>query len=100
MSSWKVIDILSGNSISVTPSWKWNGQEGNKVVINGYLVSLPNLPNTVAEVMAKARLSSTIKDKEISLRNPTIAENGTIYCDVFLNDIDISKYFVDFGKVH
>jgi len=96
--AWKVIDILSGNHIKISPKWKWAGQSGDKVLVKGYLVSLSGLPAELAEVMAKNRLSSTIKDKEITLRNPTKAENGVLYCDVFYNDINISKYFADFGK--
>lgn len=99
MNSWKVTEILSGNKIKVQPNWKWEDQSGHTVIIIGYAVSLSGLPEEVAETLAKNRLSSTIKDKEVVLKNPTKIEEGVLHCEVYLNDVNISKYFVDFNKV-
>ena len=33
-----VKNILSGDSVEVVPSWKWNEQTNNKVIIKGYSV--------------------------------------------------------------
>jgi hypothetical protein len=99
MNSWKVTEILSGNKIKVQPNWKWEGQSGHTVLIIGYAVSLSELPTEVAETLAKNRLLSTIKDKEVVLKNPIKIVDDVLHCEVYLNDVNISKYFVDFNKV-
>jgi len=98
MNSWKVIEILGGNKIKVLPNWRWNEKSGHAVVIIGYSVSLPDIPNEVAETLAKKRLATTILNKEIVLKNPVSVEGGVLHCEVYLNDINIAKYFVDFNR--
>jgi hypothetical protein len=100
MNSWKVTEVLGGNKIKVLPNWKWKDQSGHTVLIIGYAVSLTDLPQEAAENLAKNRLISTIKDKEIVLKNPIkIDGDGVLHCEVYLNEVDVSKYFVDFNKV-
>jgi hypothetical protein len=96
--AFKVTEILSGNKIRIVPKWVWNGQNGHEVIVNGYKVSLDGLPFEFAQSLAKNRLISTIKDKEITLKNPIKIEEGVLYCDVYYNEINISKYFADFNK--
>lgn len=93
MALFKVTNIIDGNTITVD-GWKWNNYTGKSVKIVGYNVNGEN-QNT----FAKSKLEILLKEKSIELKNVQKAEfsippgNDTIYCEVFLNDINIAQYF-------
>lgn len=89
MALFKVTKIIDGNTIEVEGwSWKEKSFSGKIVKIQGYDAS------PISELI----LRTLILDKEVDLKTVIKAEKGTqsgtdiLYCSVFLNDIDISKY--------
>jgi hypothetical protein len=93
MSEFNVISIIDANTIKVSPSWKWREKTGNLVKIN---LSIDNTSIPEIEVF-KSRLKDLLQDKFIELKNPTHIDEPEekIYCYVFLNGVNISKYFPD-----
>jgi|GEM_PF-2895880 len=93
MALFKVVDIISADTIRVS-GWQWSGHKGNLVKI----VGLRNYSsNSDYDTFAKNQLHVLLKDKQVELKG-VISVNGpvseeTINCSVFLNDIDIAKYF-------
>ena len=91
--SFRVTNIIDGNTIEVA-GWQWQNVSGTKVKILGYTVN-----DDQYDRLAKSRLITLLLNKEVDLRNATKIEHretpaeATIYCAVFLNEVDISNYF-------
>lgn len=97
MNIWKVSGILAGNRISVVPDWAWNEKSGHEIVILGYTVSVDNLPDNFAEQLAVNRLNKILLNKDITLKNPReVDADNNLHCEVYLDDVNICKYFADF----
>jgi hypothetical protein len=89
-----VKNIVNENTIEVSPGWKWGEHKGNLVSIAGY--TPPN--NEQTKVFTKIKLDTLVKNKEIELKNATSAIGTTIHCSVYLNEVDISKYFPELNS--
>lgn len=94
MALFSVTNIINGNTIAVS-GWTWKGEySGTKVIISGY-----DIKNGDYDPIAKNKLEILLRDKQVELKNVIKAEKSntsgddTIYCSVYLNDIDISQYF-------
>jgi hypothetical protein len=86
--AFKVTDIIDGNTIKVSPGWKWKEVLGDTVKVFGY-----RQPTTEELEFTKSKLITLIDDKIVELKNPKEINGPTITCSVFLNGIDISQYF-------
>lgn len=104
---YKVTEIISGNSISVSPNWNIAGESGNLVKINGYKLEISDkktkFPEVFVKDLATNRLKILLSDKLVELRvRPTetgdALNDGVLSCRIYLNDVDISNYFVEFDK--
>lgn len=108
---YKTEKIIDANTIVVRPNWRFGSFTGNTVRILGYIpvyskeVTKNNNDADIkkmAEKMAKKRLEVLLLDKFIELKiRPTetgecVNETGAMKCLVYLNNIEISKYFPDF----
>lgn len=98
MNTWEVLNIVNGNTITIKPNWKWRDGVGHQVVILGYKLSFSGQSTDLADSIAISRLSNTILGKQVVLQNPTKYEGNTLFCEVHLNEVDVSKYFIDFDK--
>ncbi|RZJ71712.1 hypothetical protein [Flavobacterium sp.] len=94
----KLINIINEREISVSPNWKWDGNEGEKVVVRGYDLEKSEVPLQVAREFAKKTLTTALVDKNISLLNPRKLANDVIECDVYANGVNVSEYFIGLGK--
>ena len=88
-----VVKIINGNTIQVSPGWKWGEFSGSQIKINGY-----NVPGSQYDSFAVSKLTTLIMGKPIDLKNPLSvkkeeAGGEILTCSVFLNDVDISQYF-------
>ena len=91
----KVTDIIDGNTIEVSPQWKWNDKIGNVVKVLGYPT-----PDEQTTPFVKNKLSTLILNKDIDLKNPTtININNQILAYVYLNGINIASYFPELKSV-
>lgn len=88
MATFSVTNIIDANTIQVTPNWKWGDNSGSFVKIVGY-----NPPNATATAFTISKLKTLLHGKSIELKNPSHVNQGTITCYVYLNEIDVSKYF-------
>ncbi len=97
MTLFKVNKIIDGDTIIVSPDWKWNAKEGNIVRIFGYLTPGQGYPTE----FAKNKLIKLLLNKEVELKAPFIPNNfppKTIACRVFINSVDVSRYFPEFNN--
>lgn len=96
---WKVEKIIDGNSIEVSPGWKLKDKSGNRIRINGYKLEMDLMPAEFAQSLAKDRLKTLIDGKEVQLNMEVeVNDSGELVCSVYLDGIDISKYFLEFRR--
>ena len=93
MSLFKVLEIVDANTIKVD-DWQANGKEGNLVRVLGYDTSTEKIDDS----FFKNNLTKLLLGKEVKLvgAKEITEESGqwTVHCRVYLNDIDISTYFI------
>ena len=100
----KIIEIIDGKTIKVSPSWTYLGECGDYVTINKFEIT-ENADlgkNTVQdyEELCVRYLHILLDDKQVELVNPIDiqsegVDNYRIVCSVYLNDVNIARYFPD-----
>lgn len=102
MKRFKVEAVMNGNTIKVSPRWKWEADHattyGQLVHVDGYNIGKPeyeSLAVAMLETLLIPKKDDLLTRNDIKLKNPTRIdpETGTIYCGLFLNGVDISEYF-------
>lgn len=91
--SFKVTKVIDGDTIEVSPNWKWNDQEGNVVRANGYNTPEQGQPGYQA---AKDKLTNLILGKEVELKNAIRITYGRLLCDVYYNGKNLADYFPEY----
>ena len=86
----KVNNIVDGDTFDIVDGWSWNGQKGTRVRPTGY--DAPEV-GTLGAAAATRRLRDLILGKSVVLRSPVRIDRGRLVVDVFLNNIELSRYF-------
>lgn len=95
MATFKVIEIIDADTIKVSPNWIFKERKGDIVKILGY-----NTPPEGYQLMATSRLKNLIYQKDIELKDAQFfnPDSHALFCRVYFNNVDIAKYFTDFGS--
>lgn len=93
MASFKVISVIDGDTFDVSPQWRWNGQEGNRVRPAGY--DAPELHQPGGQA-AKDKLSRLILGKQVELGNAHRIDRGRLVCEVYYNGKNLAEYFPEY----
>jgi hypothetical protein len=93
MALFKVIEIIDGDTIRITPDWTWNNKKGNIIKIIGY-----SSPLERDQKFAIKKLSGLVLNRDVELKDAQIyaEESSAILCRVYLNEVDVSKYFPEY----
>lgn len=93
--TFKVFEVVDGDTFKVTPKWKWRNQSGNAVRPIGY-----DTPEQSEQgfTEAKSKLTSLILGKDVEIKNVKSISYERLLCEVYLNGINIAEYFVDYKK--
>jgi endonuclease YncB( thermonuclease family) len=91
--SFRVTEIIDGDTFKVSPNWKWNNQTGDTVRANGY--DTPEKGELGYEA-AKNKLEALILNKEVILRNPIRMTYGRLLCDVYYQEMNIADHFHEY----
>ena len=86
----KVINIIDGDTIRVSPMWVFNNLQGDIVKVRGY-----STPAEVDQPLITKRLRSLILNQEVELKNAGQfnVDSEALLCSVILKGTDIAKYF-------
>jgi hypothetical protein len=97
MASFKVINIIDGDTIRVSPNWVFEGRKGDIVKIFGY-----GTPQERSQPFAINRLRSLLLNNLVDLKNARKfnPNSEALLCSVFLNEVDVAKYFPEFPMVY
>ena len=82
MDKFRVVEVIDGDTIDVSPNWTWNNQSGKRVRLKG--VDAPEL-GTPAGAAAKRMLILKVANQSVELRNAVSISYGRLVCDVYLN---------------
>ena len=88
--SYKVTEVIDGDTFKVTPSWKWNGKSGHTVRARGYDTPERGEPGYRK---AKTKLKNLIEGEKVDLKNAIKITYGRLLCDVYYNGKNLKKYF-------
>lgn len=91
--SFKVTEVIDGDTFKVSPNWKWNGQSGDTVRSNGY--DTPEKGERGYD-QATTKLSNLILGKEVELKKPITFTYGRLLCDVYVNGKNLKDYFPEY----
>ena len=91
--SYKVINVIDGDTFEVSPTWSWRGTSGSIVRANGY--DTPEKGQQGYEE-AKAKLKRLIEGKKVELKNFVDISYGRLVCDVYYNGKNIKEYFPEY----
>ncbi len=91
--SFKVTEVIDGDTFKVSPNWKWNEQSGDTIRPNGY--NTPEKGEKGYE-QATTELSNLILGKEVELKNAIKLTYGRLLCDVYFNNKNLKDYFTEY----
>jgi len=85
-----VTSVVDGDTFDVSPQWRWNGSQGNRVRPTGYDAPELHAPGGQA---AKEKLARLILGKQVDLRAACRIDHGRIVCDVYFQGRNLADYF-------
>lgn len=88
--TFKVIEVIDGDTFRVSPNWKWNGEVGNKIRPIGYNTPEEGSPDYQS---AKDKLKKLIHGEEVELKNVVKFTFDRLLCDVYYNGKNLANYF-------
>lgn len=91
--SFKVVSVTDGDTFTITPNWKWNGQSGDIVRANGYDTPEKGQPGYDA---AKRKLKNLIEGEQVELKNAIKITYGRLLCDVYYKGKNLKDYFSEY----
>lgn len=93
MAIFKVISIIDGDTIRVSPKWLLNNKEGDIVKILGYIT-----PPETQTTYATNKLKRMLYNQNVELKNARsyTPDSDALLCSVYLNGVDVAQYFPEF----
>lgn len=88
--TFKVTNIIDGDTFEVSPPWKWRDQSGIGVRPSGCNVPEEGQPGCTK---AKNKLRHLILGKEVELKNFVDIDYGRLICDVYAEGKGLADYF-------
>ncbi|MBW2321883.1 MAG: thermonuclease family protein [Deltaproteobacteria bacterium] len=88
--SFRVTEVIDGDTFEVSPNWKWNNETGNIVRANGYNTPEEGKPGYQA---AKDKLRELILNKDVELIKAVKITYGRLLCDVEYDGKNLADYF-------
>lgn len=91
--SFKVTSVVDGDTFTVSPNWKWNGDSGDIVRANGYDTPEKGQPGYE---QATTKLRNLINGKNVELKGAIKITYGRLLCDVYYNGKNLKDYFLEY----
>ena len=103
MNKFKIVEVLNGNTIRVTPHWKIKDESTGRE-FSGETLNINGFNATKDDDYAKVRLQSFLTGKEVELSAPHLTERNLptdpeISCTVKLQETNIIYYFPEYSQV-
>ncbi|HPR17195.1 MAG TPA: hypothetical protein PLD62_03010 [Candidatus Cloacimonadota bacterium] len=82
---YNILKVHENLSLELAEDWNWNDDKGRIVAIK-YLDVMPD------RNIVLSKLVNLLTDNCVDLRNPLNLDTGCLYCDVYLNGINIIDF--------
>jgi len=91
--TFKVKEVIDGDTFTVNPGWKWEEQSGDIIRPIGF-----NTPEKgkAGYAEAKRKLSNLLLNKEVELKNPVKLTYGRLLCDVYIGGKNLKNHFPEY----
>ncbi len=93
MATFRVSEVIDGDTFKVSGGWTWEGNTGDTVRANGYNTPEKGFRGYQA---AREKLAGLILGKEVELRNVVNLTYGRLLCDVYLDGKNIASHFTQY----
>ena len=94
MATFKVKQVIDGDTFDVEPNWEWSGKTGTRVRPTRF--NAPEI-NTLGGQSAKRKLSNLILGKQVELREAKTIDRGRLVCDVYFSGRHLAGYFPEYA---
>jgi len=91
--SFKVVEIIDGDTFKVTPNWEWDNKRDNVVRPTGYNTPEEGQPGYQ---VAKEKLKRLILGNYVELKNAIKITYDRLLCDVYYNGRNLADYFPEY----
>ena len=95
MATFKVSEVIDGDTFKVSGGWKWKGETGDTVRAKGYDTPEKGKKGYQA---AKDKLRELILGKQVELKNPATFTYGRLLCDVYAGGKKLASYFKQYQQ--
>lgn len=97
MNTFKVTEIIDGNTVRVSPIWGFEGPDGKEYSDNK--VRVLGLASAADNELTKFTLSVLLLNKEVELVNPEVVawdrDRPIIACKVLIDKTNVTYYFTE-----
>jgi len=93
MATFKVTEVIDGDTFKVSPNWKWDERTGDTVRPAGYDAPEEGEPGYQE---AKVKLEGLILDEAVELKNPVSVTYGRLLCEVYVNGKNLADFFPEY----
>jgi endonuclease YncB( thermonuclease family) len=90
----KVVEVVDGDTIRVSPGWAWRGHSGEVVRILGY--DAPER-GTLGHASARQKLVGLVFGRTVVLRNPIRLTYGRLLCEVYVGGTNVAAHFARYA---
>jgi len=97
MPAFRVTSIIDGDTIEVSPEWKWNCEAGTRVRPAGY--HAPELYTAIGQ-KAKDALSKLINGLQVELSTTYKVDRGRLVCEVFDISRNLAEFFPKYLEIY
>ena len=91
--AFEVVDVVDGDTFTVSPNWKWNDESGNRVRPIGYNTPEEGEPG---HQEATDKLRKLLKGKKVELTGAKAIDRGRLVCTVKIDGNDLKDYFPEY----
>ena len=93
MATFKVTEVIDGDTFKVSPNWKWDERTGDTVRPAGYDAPEEGKPGYQE---AKAKLQGLILREAVELKNAVSVTYGRLLCEVYVNGKNLADSFPEY----
>lgn len=94
METFTVVAVIDGNTLEVSPDWRFGEEIGNLVHVKGYTA-----PKGGKKAMSlEQKLSTLIHNKKVELASLDVVQGNKLVCEVYYRGINLAGYFSDYQE--
>jgi len=90
----RVVEVVDGNTLAVSPSWKYRGHKGQLIRING--LGIPN-GGSIQEGIARCKLLFLVSGSVVGITKIHGRSQDALVCDVEYSGRNITEHLYEYA---